>query len=207
MHTHSHIDIHIDIQVEIHVIWHNTHTFTNTYVHIRICIDSFIFIYTIIHAQSHTHICIFMYYTFTYTNTYMHKYAYTYIIVLDRCSADRTKVKLHHFCHGCHNHSLEVTILTMDPQHTAMEQAALKLLFPKNYALFDQRSMISSLFPWFWMGVTLLMISNRLRDRHDVPRCMIGCLFSLHQSQPLRSCHAGIAWPILLERTELVSTC
>ena len=47
---------------------------------------------------------------------------------------DRPKVKLHH---GCHNHSLQVTILTMDPQHTAMEQAALQLRFPKNYVLFD----------------------------------------------------------------------
>ncbi len=117
-----------------------THNHTHTYIYIYI----------------HIHTYFLQVYTFTYTNTYMHKYAYTYIIVLDRCSADRTKVKLHHGCHGCHNHSLEVTILTMDPQHTAMEQAALKLLFPKNYALFDQRSMISSLFPWFWMGVTLL---------------------------------------------------
>ena len=149
----------------------------------HICIDSFIYVYNPthiyvyipMHIHSHIHILILIHILYT--------------IVLNRCSSDRTKVNLHH---GCHNHSLQVTILTMDPQHTAMEQAGLKLLFPKNYVLFDLEydSILVEQFRDFGMGVMLLLIHIiAFLIVTTMPRCMIGCLSSLHQSQPLCSCH------------------
>lgn len=95
-----------------------THAHMHRLLHVYVYNPRQIYVYIPMHIHSHIHILILILYT----------------IVLDRCSSDRTKVKLHH---GCDNHSLQVTILTMDPQHTAMEQAALKLPFPKNYVLLD----------------------------------------------------------------------
>ena len=159
------------------------HAFTDTFthahmhrpLHIYVYNPRHIYVYIPMHIHSHIHILILIYILYT--------------IVLNRCSSDRRWSCI-----------MAVTIirfrwqsLLMDPQHTAMEQAALQLPFPKNYVLFylEHDFIVVEQFHDFGMGVMLLLIHIiAFLIATTMPRCMIGCLSSLHQSQPLRSCHS-----------------